>query len=132
MLFNEEVRFLVKPTVAVALTVSNRISIAFASIVADNKSVDMNTVIKDIVITDIDLFIICFGIFRLKISASFLFRIVAIADKIRTTKVTVFTPPAVPTGEPPINIRIIDINIDGLVKFSCGILANPAVLVVID
>ena len=50
----------------------------------------------------------------------------------RTTIVTVFIPPAVPMGEPPINIRI-RLNIAvGFVKFSCAIVTNPAVLVVTD
>ena len=46
--------------------------------------------------------------------------------------VTVFTPPAVPTGDPPINISISDTKEALSVKFSCGTLAKPAVLVVTD
>ena len=63
---------------------------------------------------------------------SFWFRIVAYAVASKTTIVTVLTPPAVPTGEPPINIsnkqRIAVVS----VKFSCGTVATPAVLVVMD
>ena len=50
----------------------------------------------------------------------------------RTAMVTVFIPPAVPTGEPPISIKIIDTAAEAFVKFSCGIEAKPAVLVVTD
>ena len=50
----------------------------------------------------------------------------------RTAMVTVFIPPAVPTGEPPISIKIIDTAAEAFVKFSCGTEANPAVLVVTD
>ena len=41
-------------------------------------------------------------------------------------------PPAVPTGEPPITIRMRDATDAAPVRFSCGIVANPAVLVVTD
>ena len=54
------------------------------------------------------------------------------AEKSNTAMVTVFTPPAVPTGDPPININKSATKADALVKFSCGTLANPAVLVVTD
>ena len=50
----------------------------------------------------------------------------------RTAMVTVFIPPAVPTGEPPINIKKIDVAAEAFVKFSCGMVAKPAVLVVTD
>ena len=64
--------------------------------------------------------------------ALFLLRIVANAEQIRTAIVTVFIPPAVPTGEPPINIKMIDTAAEAFVKFSCGTVAKPAVLVVTD
>ena len=54
---------------------------------------------------------------------------VANAEQIRTATVTVFIPPAVPTGEPPISIKIIDTAAEAFVKFSCGTEAKPAVLV---
>ncbi len=47
------------------------------------------------------------GIRRLKASVSSRDRIVEITEKNKTPKVTVLIPPAVPAGEPPINIRII-------------------------
>ena len=50
----------------------------------------------------------------------------------RTAMVTVFIPPAVPTGEPPISIKIMDTAAEALVRFSCGTEAKPAVLVVTD
>ena len=49
-----------------------------------------------------------------------------------TVKVTVLTPPAVPTGEPPININNKHTNEVAFDKFSCGTVAKPAVLVVMD
>ena len=64
--------------------------------------------------------------------ALFLFVMVANAEQIRTATVTVFMPPAVPTGEPPISIKIIDTAAEAFVKFSCGTVAKPAVLVVTD
>ena len=64
--------------------------------------------------------------------ALLLFLIVANAEQIRTTTVTVFIPPAVPTGEPPISIRTMDTAAAAFVRFSCGTVAKPAVLVVTD
>ena len=64
--------------------------------------------------------------------ALFLFLMVANAEQISTAMVTVFIPPAVPTGEPPISIRIIDTAAEAFVRCSCGIVAKPAVLVVTD
>ena len=64
--------------------------------------------------------------------ALLLLRIVANAEQARTAIVTVFIPPAVPTGEPPISIKIIDTAVEAFVKFSCGTEAKPAVLVVTD
>ena len=58
--------------------------------------------------------------------------IVAIAEQNSTAIVTVFIPPAVPTGEPPIIIKSIETSDDAFVRFSCGIEAKPAVLVVTD
>ena len=64
--------------------------------------------------------------------ALFLLRIVANAEQIRTAMVTVFMPPAVPTGEPPTSIRIIDTAAEAFVRSSCTTEAKPAVLVVTD
>ena len=64
--------------------------------------------------------------------ALFLFVMVANAEQIRTAMVTVFIPPAVPTGEPPMSIKIIDTAAEALVRFSCATEAKPAVLVVTD
>ena len=64
--------------------------------------------------------------------ALLLFLMVANAEQTRTATVTVFIPPAVPTGDPPISIKIIDMAAEAFVKFSCGTVAKPAVLVVTD
>ena len=57
---------------------------------------------------------------------------VAREDTIKTIIVTVFMPPAVPTGEPPIIINATDTIDVAFVRFSCGIVKKPAVLVVTD
>ena len=51
--------------------------------------------------------------------ALFLFLMVANAEQTSTAMVTVFIPPAVPTGEPPISIKIIDTAAEAFVRFSC-------------
>ena len=53
-------------------------------------------------------------------------------NMIITPNVTVFIPPAVLAGEPPTNIRQTDNNLDTEVNSFCGIVANPAVLSVVD
>ena len=62
----------------------------------------------------------------------FLFLIVANAEQKRTAIVMVFIPPAVPTGEPPISINMIETAADAFVRFSCGTEAKHAVIVVTD
>ena len=49
-----------------------------------------------------------------------------------TATVTVFTPPAVPTGEPPIYIKKQLNSLETSLSWSCGTVKNPAVLVVTD
>ena len=50
----------------------------------------------------------------------------------KTIKVVVLIPPAVPTGEPPTNIRI-NVKIEeAFVKFSCGKVEKPEALVFAD
>ena len=46
--------------------------------------------------------------------------------------VVVLTPPAVPIGEPPMNMRTILTIAELSEKSACGIVSNPAVLVVTD
>ena len=125
-----EVRFLLNPTVAVALTVSYTISITSASVTADKKIADNDAMIKNIPTTATDLFTACFGIFLPKSSASSLLPMVANIDTSSTAIVTVFIPPAVPTGEPPISIKSTEMIAEVLVRSSCGIVAKPAVRVV--
>ena len=57
---------------------------------------------------------------------------VANAEQTRTAIVTVFNPPAVPTGEPPTSIIAMEMMEVVSRRFSCGTLAKPAVLVVTD
>ena len=126
------VRFLERPTVAVALTVSYTASMAEALLVAIKSKVDVAQTVKNITTTATAFFIDSSEMRRPNSVALLLFLIVANAEHARTAIVTVFIPPAVPTGDPPISIRIMDVEAEAFVKFSCGIVAKPAVLVVID
>lgn len=120
------------PTVAVALTVSKRTSKSSKSVVAKSKRVETKTVKKDILKTARALLTADFGIFLENRFMLFRFLMVLWAEQTRIQIVTVLIPPAVPTGEPPINISRIETREEALVKFCCGTLAKPAVLVVID
>ena len=129
---SEDVSPRLKPTVAVALTDSYITSIAGASVDSDKKIMDVSITTENITTTATALRIESSEMVRLNIDDCFLLRIVAKADERRTAIVIVFTPPAVPTGEPPMNIKMRDAIDAALVRFSCGTEANPAVLVVMD
>ena len=101
-------------------------------LVAINSIVDAEHIARNVTATATAFFTDPSEIRRLNKVALFLFPMVANAEQIRTAMVTVFIPPAVPTGEPPISIKIIDTAAEAFVKFSCGIVAKPAVLVVTD
>ena len=101
-------------------------------LVAISSTVDVAQIIRNITATATAFFIDSSEIRRPNKVALFLLRIVANAEQIRTAMVTVFIPPAVPTGEPPISIKIIDTAAEAFVKYSCGTEANPAVHVVTD
>ena len=58
--FKEGVKFLVRPTVAVALMVSYTISRALASVTADNNTVEVNITMKDTLVTATALLMACF------------------------------------------------------------------------
>ena len=105
---------------------------ADALLVAINSTVDAAQIVRKVTATATAFFTDPSEIRRPNKVALFLFLMVANAEQSKTAIVTVFIPPAVPTGEPPINIKMTDIAADAFVKFSCGIDANPAVLVVID
>ena len=57
---------------------------------------------------------------------------IEIEERKRIATVTVFTPPAVPDGEPPMNMSNKKMKEVASLKFSCGIVKNPAVRVVTD
>ena len=113
-----DVKFLVRPTVAVALTVSYKISSISALVTAHKRIVDTDMIAKETAITATDLLTDCLGIDLCKREVSSLFFMVATADAIRTAAVTVLIPPAVPVGEPPMNMSISDTNDDAFVRFS--------------
>ena len=60
--FNVGVKLLVRPTVAVALTVSYAMSNALASVTAASKTVETNRIIKEVHTTATALLIACFEI----------------------------------------------------------------------
>ena len=126
------VKFLESPTVAVALTVSYTASMADALPVASNSIVDAEHIVRNAAATATAFFIDPSEIRRPNREELLLFLMVASAEQISTATVTVFIPPAVPTGEPPISIKIIDTAAEAFVRFSCGTEAKPAVLVVTD
>ena len=130
--FKDEVRFFESPTVAVALTVSYIIFKISVSVTAARNTVEKNIMINDIHTTATALLTACFDIVLLNKDTSSLPFMVQNADTTSTAIVTVFTPPAVPTGEPPINIRSIATTEVAFVRFSCGRVAKPAVRVVTD
>ena len=129
---SDEVRFRERPTVAAALTVSKITSVKDAEVTALKASVEIKTVAKLVAVTARAFPVAPEGKVRLKTETLLRFLRVDQADKSRTAKVTVLMPPAVPTGEPPMNIKSRVIMQDGFVRFCWGIVKKPAVLVVTD
>ena len=105
---------------------------ADALLVAIKSTVDAAQIVKKVTATATAFLTDASEILRPNKVALFLLRMVDNAEQIRTAIVTVFIPPAVPTGEPPISIKIIDTAAVAFVRFSCGTEAKPAVLVVTD
>ena len=130
--FSVAVKFLDRPTVAVALTVSKNASRAEASLVAKRRMVDRVHMVRNVTATATAFLTAPSEMRRPNKVALFLLLMVANAEHTRTAIVTVFIPPAVPTGEPPINIRIMDTAVEAFVRCSCGMVAKPAVRVVTD
>ena len=95
-------------------------SSADASHTADNSTVEVSIIVLKVITTATALRIESFDTVRLNISAELLFLIVEKAEHKSTTIVTVFMPPAVPTGEPPTNIRRRERKTDAVVRDSCG------------
>ena len=130
--FSVAVRFLVKPTVPVALNISYITSRMPLSVVSDRSIVEIKAIVSEIKAIAEHLFMVALLICLLKTETEFLPFITEIVESSKTAKVTVFMPPAVPTGEPPMNISIIESTDEAVVRFSCGREAKPAVLVVTD
>ena len=89
-----------------------------ALLVAIKRIVDTEHIIKNVTDTATDFFTAPSEIRRPNKVAQFLFLMVASAEHMRTAMVTVFIPPAVPTGEPPTSIKIIDTAAEAFVRFS--------------
>ena len=107
-------------------------SIADASKVDISNTVDSVQMVKNVIMTAIAFFMDPSEMRRPNNVTLFLFFTVASAQQINTAIVTVLMPPAVPTGEPPIIISIMETTAEAFVRFSCGTEAKPAVLVVTD
>ena len=122
----------VRPTVAVALTVSYRISIADASLTKASPSVANAMMLKEVMHTATALPIASSLTVLPNRETRSLPRTALAALAISTAKVTVLIPPAVPTGEPPTNISKRASSAEGVVSASWGIVKKPAVLVVTD
>ena len=90
---------------------------ALASVTADSNTVEANRMMKDILTTATALLIAPLEMVRSKSTTESLFFMVAKAEASNIVMVTVFTPPAVPTGEPPINISIMETIAVALVRF---------------
>lgn len=103
-MFNVGVRSRERPTVDVALTVSKIISRKEALFVVDKSREDTRIIENDENITAIALFIDCLEKLLLNKETEALFLIIETAVKKSTATVTVLTPPAVPIGEPPMNM----------------------------
>ena len=101
-------------------------------LVAIKRIVEVAQIVRNITTTATAFLIDSSEMRRPNSVAPFLFLIVANAEQTRTAIVTVYIPPAVPTGEPPMSIKIIDTAAEAFVRFSCGIVAKPAVPVVTD
>ena len=101
-------------------------------LVAIKSTVDAVQIIRNVTATATAFFTDASEMRRPNKVGLYVFLMVANAEQIRTAMVTVFIPPAVPTGEPPISIKIIDTAAEAFVRFSCGTEAKPAVLVVTD
>ena len=117
-LFRLAVKFLDRPTVAVALTASKNVSSAGALFVAIKRTVEVMQIVMNVTATAIAFLTEEKDMQRPKSVALFLFLTVARAEQNRTATVTVLIPPAVPTGEPPISINISETTQDALVRFS--------------
>ena len=92
--------------------------IAGASLVAIRSTVDAAQIVRNDTATATAFFTDPSEMRRPNRAALFLFLIVANAEQTSTATVTVFIPPAVPTGEPPMTIRMIDTAADALVRSS--------------
>ena len=115
---SEGVRFLVRPTVAVALTVSYKTSVRLLSVTAESSTVEMMATPEDIKHTARALLTDSGEMLLEKRLTRLLPLTVEYAEEISTATVTVLMPPAVPTGEPPINIRSIEIKAVVSLRFS--------------
>ena len=116
-ILREEVKFRESPTVAVALTVSYRISIKEAWVTAASRMVDIKAIENEVHTTATALLKASSEILLLKRLTIFLPLTVERAEANRITIVTVLIPPAVPTGEPPINISRMETKEVAFVRF---------------
>jgi hypothetical protein len=123
------------PTVPSAEAASKNISDIvkpFPRSVIDKESAPTKRTVTNRTITVIALPTIATRMDLLNISTSFRFLKAAKIVISRTANVTVFIPPAVEPGEPPMNISMIRITLLGSDIAEIFTVLNPAVLAVID
>ena len=107
-------------------------SSALASVTAESSTVERKRIRKETDVTAADLRIASLGMLLPKREVTFFCETDESAEENSTVMVTVLMPPAVPAGDPPINIRSRQTKAPALERFCCGMVANPAVRVVTD
>ena len=106
-----------RPTVPIAEVVSNKISRNPADSITETAIVPIIKIVKDISITEIPVRIFSSGILLPKHSVSLFPFTTVTAVRNNIAIVVVFTPPAVPAGEPPIKTEVIEYRLpDGSIS----------------
>ena len=130
--FSSEVRPLLSPTVETALIVSYSASVRFVSITSNRRIVKVMTIHSCTVMIAVAFLIRPAGILLLRITTSSWSLRNARRFMITMKTVTVFTPPAVPRGDPPINISKSSKRQVASESPDWDTEENPAVLAVVD
>ena len=129
---SEEVKLRESPTVPIAETTSYKQSSNAPGCTAQNAMSEITITKKLSEKIDVAFLTVSALILRLKTSVFVLSERLDRREATRIINVVVLIPPAVPEGEPPINIKIEQMIIVHLRSPSCGIVQKPAVLVVTD
>ena len=122
----------VTPTVAIADTVSHRVSTRGKFSIAEITTDTLQVISRYIINTQEAVLVICSSILRPNASTFFLRKKVVKILMHSTQKVVVLIPPAVEPGEPPINIRQVMTKMPASVISDKLAVLKPAVLLVTD